>query len=101
VGGSLAPKGGHNPLEPARFGVPVVMGPSYENFRETVDAMIEANGIRIVPNETELGDALVGLLNSPELAKEFGARGRTVFESRTGATRKTVKALVELIGGGI
>ena len=99
VGGSLAPKGGHNPLEPARFGVPIVMGPSYENFRETVDAMIEANGIRIVSNETELGKTLVDLLNSPEGAKELGGRGRAVFESRTGATRTSVEALAGLVRG--
>ena len=48
VGGSLVAKGGHNPLEPAQFGVPVVMGPSYENFREIVGAMREADAIRIV-----------------------------------------------------
>lgn len=100
VGGSVAPKGGHNPLEPARFGVPIVMGPSYENFRETVDAMIAADGIRIVQNESELGDSVAELLGSPESAKELGERGRTVFESRTGATRTSVEALLALVGGG-
>ena len=39
VGGSLVPRGGHNPLEPAQFGVPVVMGPSYGNFRDIVEKM--------------------------------------------------------------
>ncbi len=48
VGGSLVAKGGHNPLEPAQFGVPVVMGPSFENFREVVEAMHAAEAIRIV-----------------------------------------------------
>ena len=44
VGGSLVAAGGHNPLEPAQFGVPVVMGESCENFREIVEAMRDAGG---------------------------------------------------------
>ena len=97
VGGSVVPKGGHNPLEPARFGVPVVMGSSYENFREVVDAMAEANGIRIVQDEQELGSALVEFLKDREAAEEMGRRGRTAFEARAGATERTIAGLVELI----
>ena len=48
VGGSLVERGGHNPLEPAQFGVPVVMGPSFENFRDIVARMMEAKAICIV-----------------------------------------------------
>ncbi len=48
VGGSLVRRGGHNPLEPAQFGVPVVMGPSFENFRDVVGKMQAADAIRIV-----------------------------------------------------
>ena len=55
VGGSLVRKGGHNPLEPAQFGVPVVMGSSFENFRDVVTKLQEAGGIRMVSDEVELG----------------------------------------------
>ena len=55
VGGSLVERGGHNPLEPAQFGVPVVMGGSYENFREIVGTMRAADGIRMVAMRMELG----------------------------------------------
>ena len=48
IGGSLVPAGGHNPLEPARFGVPIIMGPSYENFRDIVEEMRAARTITIV-----------------------------------------------------
>ena len=61
VGGSLVEKGGHNPLEPAQFGVPVVMGESYFNFREIVGALREADAIRLVRKD-ELGAAMVELL---------------------------------------
>jgi 3-deoxy-D-manno-octulosonic-acid transferase len=100
VGGSLVPRGGHNPLEPARFGVPVVMGPSYENFRDIVGKMQEADGIRIVQNGTELSAAFQDLLNNREAAKAMGERGRKVFEQQQGATARAVEALMKMIGQG-
>jgi 3-deoxy-D-manno-octulosonic-acid transferase len=99
VGGSLVKSGGHNPLEPARFGVPVVMGSSYENFREIVKGMRAADGIRIVPNQDELGEALRELLRDQEGARAFGERGRRVFEEQQGATGRTVAALLQLLPG--
>jgi 3-deoxy-D-manno-octulosonic-acid transferase len=95
VGGSLVPKGGHNPLEPAQFGVPVVMGESWENFREIVGQMIEADAIRIV-RRGELREALVTLLTE---GSAMGERGRAVFASQSGATERTMAALMALIGG--
>jgi 3-deoxy-D-manno-octulosonic-acid transferase len=96
VGGSLVAKGGHNPLEPAQFGIPVVMGESYANFKEIVGAMKEADAIRIVGRE-ELSDVLVSLLENREAAA-IGERGRAVFEAQSGATERTVKVLMELVG---
>ena len=98
VGGSLVKRGGHNPLEPAQFGVPVVMGESFENFREIVEAMQEAEAIRIA-RQGELGEVLAGLLLDREDARAMGARGRVVFEAQAGATARTVKALLALMGG--
>ena len=99
VGGSVVVKGGHNPLEPAQFGVPVVMGESYENFREIVGAMREAGAIRIVKRE-EVGGALIELMTEQDRADAMGERGRRVFEAQNGATVRTVGALMELIGDG-
>jgi 3-deoxy-D-manno-octulosonic-acid transferase len=95
VGGSLVPAGGHNPLEPARFGVPVVMGESSENFREIVEAMREAGGIRIV-QASGLAGMLISLLNGED-AGEVGRRGRGVFHAQAGATKRTVEALLGLV----
>jgi 3-deoxy-D-manno-octulosonic-acid transferase len=97
VGGSLVARGGHNPLEPAQFGVPVVMGPSYENFREVVGKLIEADGIRIVQDDEELEAALVDLLSDRVGAKAMAERGRAVFEAQSGATGRAVTALVGLL----
>jgi len=96
IGGSLVPLGGHNPLEPAQFGVPVVMGRSYENFREIVEAMRAEEAIRIVSAE-ELGPTLAKLLRDPAEARALGDRGRRVFTSRAGATRRVVEELMRLL----
>jgi 3-deoxy-D-manno-octulosonic-acid transferase len=97
VGGSLVPRGGHNPLEPAQFGVPVVMGPSFENFRDIVTKMQEADGIRIVRDKDELETALIELLTDREAARAMGERGRRVFEAQQGATARAADALVGLV----
>ncbi len=96
VGGSLVGAGGHNPLEPARFGVPVVMGESHENFREIVEAMRAAGGLWTVEPEG-LAAAMAKLLGGGEEARAMGERGRAVFAAQAGATERTVAALLELI----
>jgi 3-deoxy-D-manno-octulosonic-acid transferase len=97
VGGSLVAKGGHNPLEPAQFGVPVMMGPSYENFRDVVERMQGADGIRVLKNAEELEPVLIELLKDREMATAMGERGREVFEAQAGATQRTVDALLTLL----
>jgi 3-deoxy-D-manno-octulosonic-acid transferase len=97
VGGSLVKRGGHNPLEPAQFGVPVVMGPSYENFRDIVGKMKDAEAIRIVANAEALQVGLVELLADREAAKAMGERGRRVFEEQQGATTRAVEAIVAMV----
>ena len=99
IGGSLVPRGGHNPLEAARFGVPVVMGPFYENFREMVESMEEAKAIRIVDKRgtsDSLADAFFHLL----MDQSLGQRGRLFFESQSGATARTIAALLPLLEDG-
>ena len=93
VGGSLVPQGGHNPLEAARFGVPVAMGPSYENFREMVDGMRAGEAIQIV-TPGELAPVLTELLKND---RSMGERGRAFFESQAGATARTIAALWEIL----
>jgi 3-deoxy-D-manno-octulosonic-acid transferase len=96
VGGSLVAKGGHNPLEPAQFAVPVVMGSSFENFRGVVDAMLKEDAIRIVAPE-RLGATLIALLRDRDDAKALGERGRAAFEAQSGATEGTLRALMALL----
>jgi 3-deoxy-D-manno-octulosonic-acid transferase len=97
VGGSLVSAGGHNPLEPARFRVPVVMGPSSENFREIVEAMNAADAIRISSRST-LTDDLMEMLHGDAQVRSMGERGREIFDAQAGATARTARALLSLIG---
>ncbi len=96
VGGSLISAGGHNPLEPAQFGVPIVMGPNYANFRAITDDLRAHNAIRITPKE-ELAKALIELLNNREDAHKIGERARQVFDQQAGATARSVDALREVL----
>jgi 3-deoxy-D-manno-octulosonic-acid transferase len=97
VGGSIAQAGGHNPLEPAQFGVPVVMGPNYENFRAIVEDLRAHEAIRITTKD-ELARALGELLSDGDEARALGARGREVFNAQAGATARCVEAIARLMG---
>ncbi len=99
VGGSLLPAGGHNPLEPARFGVPVVVGSSFGNFREVVERMQAVDGIRVV-SEEEMPRVLGELLRDEAGARAMGERGKSVFRTEAGATERTVEELLGLMGSG-
>jgi 3-deoxy-D-manno-octulosonic-acid transferase len=96
VGGSLIPAGGHNPLEPAQFGVPIVMGPHYANFRAITDDLRAHNAIRIAAKE-ELAEILIELLRDRTAAAALGERARQVFVQQAGATMRCVDALRELL----
>jgi 3-deoxy-D-manno-octulosonic-acid transferase len=96
VGGSLIPAGGHNPLEPAQFGVPIVMGPHFANFRAITEALLAHQALRISSKE-ELAATLIGLLEDSQAAKAMGSRARDVFDQQAGATGRCVEALKELL----
>jgi 3-deoxy-D-manno-octulosonic-acid transferase len=99
VGGSLVKKGGHNPLEPAQFGVPIVIGPNFQNFRNIISAMHLARGIEIVADNKGLEFAFTELLKDRIKAQTLGECGRKVFEAQQGATARTVNALAGKIRG--
>jgi 3-deoxy-D-manno-octulosonic-acid transferase len=96
VGGSLIPAGGHNPLEPAQFGAPIVMGPSYVNFRAITDQLRAHNAIHIAP-PNELAAALIDLIRNPVEANAMGERAREVFVHEAGTTDRCVAALRGLL----
>ena len=99
VGGSIAEAGGHNPLEPAQFGVPIVMGAHYVNFRAITEDLRAHDALRIA-TRGDLCGVLVELLRHPDEARAMGQRAREVFEKQAGATGRSVAALRELLEVG-
>ena len=112
VGGSLVPHGGHNIIEPAQYGVAIVVGNHTENFRDIVSLFQSRDAVRIV-GVAELPLALMELLANPAERSALGQRAAETLRSRTGttaaettgtttgattgATQRTVKALENLL----
>jgi 3-deoxy-D-manno-octulosonic-acid transferase len=97
VGGSLVPAGGHNILEPALFGKPIIFGPHMENFAEIAEAFL-ANGAAVqVHSERELVEAVVGLMNDPVRRARLGAAARALVEANRGAKDRTLAIIRSLL----
>jgi 3-deoxy-D-manno-octulosonic-acid transferase len=96
VGGSLVPRGGHNVLEAAQFGVPILVGPSTENFRDIVDVFRRADALRMVTPQT-LTRTVLQLLEDDDDRAALGERALNVMRAQQGATRATVNALLGLL----
>ncbi len=93
VGGTLVPTGGHNPLEPARFGIPTTVGPSMHNFREMAEQFQQADAWRQVENASELALAWQALLDDPAEAQQLGERATRLVEAHRGSLCRTRRAL--------
>lgn len=90
VGGSLVPLGGHNLLEPALRGKPVLFGPYTTNFRDAAAILTAGGGGRVVRDAEELAAELRRLLGNPGLRAQLGAAAREAAASRHGASRVTL-----------
>jgi 3-deoxy-D-manno-octulosonic-acid transferase len=97
VGGSLVPRGGHNILEPALYGVPIVTGNHYENFRDVVNFFASRNAVRIV-GLAELPLVFIELTENGGERAALGRNALAALESQRGATDRTVAALIQLMG---
>lgn len=93
VGGSLVKEGGHNPLEPAILGKPVIFGPDMRDFRQIADWLLQADGARQVADQKELTSALWQLLDDPQLAASMGNRARQMVLVHQGAVQRTLQSL--------
>ena len=96
VGGSLVPKGGHNVLEAAQFGVAILVGSHTENFREMIGLFQQADALRVVTQET-LTDTVLELLGDDNLRFSVGSRALALMRTTQGATTTTVEALLTLL----
>lgn len=93
VGGSLAHKGGHNALEPALYGVPIVMGPSNFNNPVICEALVNAGGLHIIPNADRLAETAAQYFDNQALAERAGLANQRVIEKNRGAIEQTLAAI--------
>jgi 3-deoxy-D-manno-octulosonic-acid transferase len=97
VGGSLADYGGHNILEPAIFGKPIVFGPHMQNFKEIAETFL-ANAAAIqVHSDRELEETMRSLATDPVVRARLGAAARALVEANRGAKDKTLAVVSELL----
>jgi 3-deoxy-D-manno-octulosonic-acid transferase len=96
VGGSLVPRGGHNILEPAQFGVATLVGPHTENFRDIIGVFERAGAVKVVNPGTFAGE-LLHLLDDPAARAELGHRAAAVVREHRGATERTLDELERLL----
>jgi 3-deoxy-D-manno-octulosonic-acid transferase len=97
VGGSLADHGGHNILEPAVFGKPIVFGPHMQNFKEIADTFL-ANGAALqVGSDDDLDETLIALATDPVRRARLGAAARALVEANRGAKGKTLAVIADLM----
>lgn len=101
VGGSLIPHGGHNALEAARWGLPIITGRHTSNFREVVQLLEAAEALVVVSDGKELAAAVAALLADPALRRARGAGARQVVERHRGALGKAMDLLEPLVATGV
>jgi 3-deoxy-D-manno-octulosonic-acid transferase len=90
------PRGGHNILEPALYGVPIVTGNHYENFRDVVNFFASRNAVRIV-GLAEMPLVFMELIENGDERTMLGRNALAALESQRGATARTVSALIKLM----
>ena len=97
VGGSLVDTGGHNILEPAVFGKPIVFGPHMQNFAEIARTFLDNGAAIQVRTGRELGPVLLDLLGDPVRRASLGAAARALVEANRGARIKSLTAIAQLL----
>ncbi len=97
VGGSLVPIGGHNLLEPAAQGLPIITGPHLFNAQEIADEFIGRGACRVVANSDELATSVANLIENPVEAREMGAKGLAVLEQNRGSLERLLVLLEPLL----
>jgi 3-deoxy-D-manno-octulosonic-acid transferase len=90
IGGSLVPIGGHNVLEPAVLGLPVLFGPHMQNFKAAADALLAAGSALPVADAAALSATVGDLFDRPERRQTMGRAGAQVVESNRGALERVL-----------
>ncbi|HEX9852404.1 MAG TPA: glycosyltransferase, partial [Woeseiaceae bacterium] len=99
VGGTLVPVGGHNLLEPAALGLPIVTGPHLFNTEDIAEMFSSVGASRLVHSDRELARTLQEWFENPELAQAIGNKGRDIVIQNRGALDRFLTLLQPLMKG--
>ena len=97
VGGSLIPHGGHNILEPAAHGKPILIGPHMFNFKDTYAMLSERKACITVRDSADLAQTLLALLNNPDLINKMGQEALAIINENQGASHKSALYVKEVL----
>ena len=101
MGGTLAKRGGHNILEPAYFGKPVIVGPHMENFAAIAEEFHTARALVRIGDSSELGAAVEALLDDPKRRSEIGARARELAMAKRGVVAGVAREIWSAFAAGV
>jgi 3-deoxy-D-manno-octulosonic-acid transferase len=99
IGGSLVPNGGHNPLEAAVWGVPVLSGPSMFNFEDVSARLLLAGAMIRLEASEDLAASLGSLLRDPDACRAMGQAGQRVIEQNRGVTERLLALVASELAG--
>jgi len=97
VGGSMGEQGGHNALEPAALGKPVLLGPNMDNAREIASQLLECNAARCVSNQKDFEQEVQQIMTDAALRNRMGQAGRALVEKNKGALALTLNAVEKML----
>jgi 3-deoxy-D-manno-octulosonic-acid transferase len=100
VGGSLVPVGGHNLLEPAALGVPVITGPYQSNGKEIAQLLLQEGAVLEVADGPELTAVLRALFADPERRRRMGSSGRRAVEANRGSVARLLELVEPILSAG-
>ena len=98
VGGSLVPRGGHNLIEPAAFGAPIIVGPHMYNFEDIVQDFLNNQACIRVSNQAQLLDAIEFFAGDREEAAKYALRAKEVIEKNKGSTEVQASYIISQLG---
>jgi 3-deoxy-D-manno-octulosonic-acid transferase len=93
IGGSLVPTGGHNLLEPAFWGKPVLFGPHMHNFRDATERFLRAGAAVEIQSPDQLAAECIRLFGDAARREELGGRAKRILQEESGATQRILERL--------
>ncbi|MGB0449277.1 MAG: lipid IV(A) 3-deoxy-D-manno-octulosonic acid transferase [Porticoccaceae bacterium] len=97
IGGSLVPTGGHNIIEPAAWGVPVLTGPHLFNFSEASQLLLDGGAMQICQSADQIAEQVVELLQNPAQRAEMGSAAQRIAEANRGALDRLLGVIEKAI----